>query len=50
MNSALQCIANTKFFKDYFAAKAKYFVNDINDEAVLGYHGELAEQFGHLMV
>lgn len=49
MNSALQCVANTQFFKEYFTSKSDYYLYDLNETAVLGQNGKLAISFASLM-
>ncbi|ETV95896.1 hypothetical protein H310_10934 [Aphanomyces invadans] len=46
MNSALQCIANTPLFIDYFLSGM--YMDDINRTSTLGMQGKLAEAFGKL--
>jgi ubiquitin C-terminal hydrolase len=48
MNSALQCLANTKFFYEYFVMQKKYN-NQMNLKSKYGYQGELAQSFAFLM-
>jgi ubiquitin C-terminal hydrolase len=44
MNSALQCLANTKFFNEYFV-KQKAYMKQMNLKSKYGFNGELAENF-----
>ncbi|KAF0688031.1 Aste57867_20313 [Aphanomyces stellatus] len=46
MNSALQCIANTPLFVDYFLSGM--YIDDINRTSTLGMQGKLAEVYGKL--
>lgn len=48
MNSALQCLANTKFFSEYFV-NAKSFQKQMNMKNPMGFQGELAKEFANLM-
>jgi len=48
MNSALQCIANTKFFYEYFVKESKY-VKQMNMRNPLGHQGELVINFAQLV-
>ena len=48
MNSALQCIANTKFFYEYFV-KNKAFMKQMNLKSKFGHQGELAQSFAELV-
>ena len=48
MNSALECIANTKFFYEYFV-KEKRYSKQMNLKSKYGYNGELAESFAQLV-
>lgn len=47
MNSALQCLSNTKPLKDYFYSQN--YRQEINYKNPLGMQGELAEAFGELI-
>ncbi|XP_064487275.1 ubiquitin carboxyl-terminal hydrolase 19-like [Ornithodoros turicata] len=47
MNSVLQCLANTREFRDYFLSGA--FQAEINRDNPLGMHGELAVAFAVLL-
>eukprot|EP00349_Pseudokeronopsis_sp_Brazil_P009920 CAMPEP_0202979176 /NCGR_PEP_ID=MMETSP1396-20130829/85405_1 /ASSEMBLY_ACC=CAM_ASM_000872 /TAXON_ID= /ORGANISM="Pseudokeronopsis sp., Strain Brazil" /LENGTH=181 /DNA_ID=CAMNT_0049718495 /DNA_START=1710 /DNA_END=2255 /DNA_ORIENTATION=- len=44
MNSALECIANTKFFYEYFVVEKKY-QKQMNLKSKYGHNGDLAEAF-----
>ena len=44
MNSALQCLANTRFFYEYFI-KDKRYIKQMNLKSKLGHQGELASNF-----
>jgi ubiquitin C-terminal hydrolase len=44
MNSALQCLANTKFFNDYFIKDKKY-LTQMNLKNKSGHSGDLAQNF-----
>ncbi|TNV87076.1 hypothetical protein FGO68_gene9179 [Halteria grandinella] len=48
MNSALQCLANTKFFYEFFS-KEKRYQKQMNLKSKHGHQGELAENFASLM-
>jgi len=41
MNSAIQCLANTRFFSEYFVKEKKY-LKQMNLKSKYGYQGELA--------
>jgi ubiquitin C-terminal hydrolase len=44
MNSALQCLANTKFFHEYYMREKRY-LKQMNLKNKLGHQGELASNF-----
>jgi hypothetical protein len=46
-NSALQCLSNTRALTQYFLSDR--FLADINRTNPLGMHGEMAEEYGHLL-
>jgi ubiquitin C-terminal hydrolase len=48
MNSALQCMANTKFFNDYFIKDKKY-LTQMNLKNKSGHSGDLAQNFALLV-
>lgn len=48
MNSALQCLANTRFFYEYFI-KDKRYIKQMNLKNKLGHQGELASNFAQLV-
>lgn len=48
MNSALQCLANTKFFNEYFIKDKKY-LTQMNLKNKSGHSGELASNFALLV-
>jgi ubiquitin C-terminal hydrolase len=48
MNSALQCVANTKFFYEYFIKESKY-LKQTNMKNVLGHQGDLVLNFAQLV-
>jgi ubiquitin C-terminal hydrolase len=48
MNSALQCLANTKFFSEYFI-KDKRYLKQLNLKNKAGHGGELASNFAQLV-
>ncbi|CDW76980.1 ubiquitin carboxyl-terminal hydrolase 15 [Stylonychia lemnae] len=48
MNSALQCLANTKFFYEYFIQERKY-LKQMNLKSKHGHQGELASNFALLL-
>lgn len=47
MNSALQCMSNTKELKDYFVSGV--YKNEVNTENPLGMGGAMAKVFGELL-
>ncbi|GAA5926338.1 putative ubiquitin-specific protease UBP12 [Sporobolomyces koalae] len=47
MNSAIQCMSNTKELKDYFLSGA--YKNELNPDNPLGMRGQVAEAFGQLI-
>jgi ubiquitin C-terminal hydrolase len=49
MNSALQCLANTKFFNDYFIKDKKY-LTQMNLKNKSGHSGDLAQNFALLVI
>lgn len=49
MNSALQCLANTQFFYDYFI-KEKTYLKQMNIKNKFGHQGELASNFAQLVM
>jgi ubiquitin carboxyl-terminal hydrolase 6/32 len=48
MNAALQCLANTKHFYEYFVQKRIYSVQ-INRDNAMGHKGSLVEAFAAIM-
>ena len=50
MNSALQCLANTPFLKDYFIGENPMFLKQINSANKMGFQGKLIIEFGKLMM
>jgi ubiquitin C-terminal hydrolase len=49
MNSALQCLANTRFFYEYFVREEKY-CKQMNLKSKHGFQGELAKNFAELVI
>ena len=47
MNSALQCLSNTKLLSQYFLSKM--YVSDLNQDNPLGMKGEIAYQYAYLL-
>ncbi|GAA5868046.1 hypothetical protein JCM1840_003663 [Sporobolomyces johnsonii] len=47
MNSAIQCMSNTKELKDYFLSGA--YKSELNPDNPLGMRGQVAEAFGQLI-
>ncbi|CAE7801179.1 Usp19, partial [Symbiodinium sp. KB8] len=47
MNSALQCLSNTRLLRDYFLKEE--FLYDINPKAPMGAGGELTVEFARLL-
>ncbi|GAA6017044.1 hypothetical protein JCM11491_006140 [Sporobolomyces phaffii] len=47
MNSAIQCMSNTKELKDYFLSGA--YKDELNPDNPLGMRGQVAEAFGQLI-
>jgi ubiquitin C-terminal hydrolase len=48
MNSALQCLANTKFFYEFFSRDKRY-LKQMNMTSKYGHQGELASNFALLV-
>ena len=47
MNSALQCVSNTKILAQYF--QKNYHLHELNRDNPLGFHGHMAKRFGDLV-